>query len=147
MHYSDVIMGAIGLKSPASPLFTQPFIQAQIQEKSKLRVTGLCVGNITSSNFWRHAGYRCPGRESLLSNDKLQLWIECRDIWCHIYQLNYCIALQPINKLGNMGSHEVDNLLAPLLLPSGHTPVPKTSSRQRFQDVQTLARKTSIALS
>ena len=24
---------------------TQPFIQAQIKEKSKLRVTGLCVGN------------------------------------------------------------------------------------------------------
>ena len=30
------------LKSPASPLFTQPFIRVQI---SKLRVTGLCAGN------------------------------------------------------------------------------------------------------
>ena len=29
-------MGAMGLKSPASPLFTQPFIQAQIKEKFKL---------------------------------------------------------------------------------------------------------------
>ena len=38
-------MGAMGLKSPASRLFTQPFIQAQIWETSKLRVTGLCVGN------------------------------------------------------------------------------------------------------
>ena len=28
-------MGAMGLKSPASPLFTQPFIQAQIKENIK----------------------------------------------------------------------------------------------------------------
>ena len=33
------------LKSPASPLFTQPFIRVQIKETSKLRVTGLCAGN------------------------------------------------------------------------------------------------------
>ena len=33
------------LKSPASQLFTQPFIQAQIKETIKLHVTGLCVGN------------------------------------------------------------------------------------------------------
>ena len=34
------------LKSPASRLFTQPFIRAQIKEKkSKLRVPGLCEGN------------------------------------------------------------------------------------------------------
>ena len=32
------------LKSPASPLFTQVFIQAQMaKKKSKLRVTGFCV--------------------------------------------------------------------------------------------------------
>ena len=37
-HYSDVIMG---VRSPASRLFTQPFIQAQIKKTSKLRVTGL----------------------------------------------------------------------------------------------------------
>ena len=58
--------------------------------------------NITSSNFWRHAVYRCPGRESLLSNDKLQFWIECHNSWCHIYQLNICIALQPTNKQGKL---------------------------------------------
>ena len=33
------------LKSPASWLFIQPFIQAQIKENIKLRVTGLCEGN------------------------------------------------------------------------------------------------------
>ena len=35
------------LKSPASRLFTQSFMQAQIKENktSKLRVTGLCAGN------------------------------------------------------------------------------------------------------
>ena len=37
-HYCDVI------KSPASRLFTQPFIQMQIKRTSKLRVTGLCAG-------------------------------------------------------------------------------------------------------
>ena len=33
------------LKSPASRLFTQSFIQTQIKKTSKLRVTGLCAGN------------------------------------------------------------------------------------------------------
>ena len=44
-HYNDVIMGAIASQSPASRVFTQPFIQTQIKETSKLRVTGLCAGN------------------------------------------------------------------------------------------------------
>ena len=34
-----------GLKSPASRLFAQLFIRAQIKKTSKLRVTSLCVGN------------------------------------------------------------------------------------------------------
>ena len=34
-----------GLKSPASRVLTQPFIQAQMKENTKLRVTGLCAGN------------------------------------------------------------------------------------------------------
>ena len=33
------------LKSPASGLFIQPFIQARSKKTSKLRVTGLCEGN------------------------------------------------------------------------------------------------------
>ena len=32
-------------KSPASPLFTQPFIRCRSKKASKLSVTGLCVGN------------------------------------------------------------------------------------------------------
>ena len=43
-HYSDVIMSATRLKSPASPLFAQPFVQAQIKT-SKIRVAGLCERN------------------------------------------------------------------------------------------------------
>ena len=35
VHYSDVIMSRWRLKSPASRLFTQPFIQAQIKEHIK----------------------------------------------------------------------------------------------------------------
>ena len=43
-HNSDV-------KSPASRLFTQPFNQAQIKKNPpKLRVTGLCVGNLPVTN-------------------------------------------------------------------------------------------------
>ena len=40
-------MGAWRLKSSASPLFTEQFIQAQIKKKkkSKLRVTVLCAGS------------------------------------------------------------------------------------------------------
>ena len=41
-HCNDVTMG---LQSPASRLFTQPFIQAQIKETTKLRVTGLYAEN------------------------------------------------------------------------------------------------------
>ena len=59
------------LKSPASRLFTQPFIRAQIKENIKARVTGLCAGNSPrtgefpaqmASNaeyvsiWWRHHG-------------------------------------------------------------------------------------------
>ena len=34
-HYSDVIMSAMRLKSPASRLFAEPFVQAQIKENIK----------------------------------------------------------------------------------------------------------------
>ena len=44
-HYCDVIIARWRLKSPASRLFTQSLIEAQIKKTSKLRVTGLCAGN------------------------------------------------------------------------------------------------------
>ena len=62
-------MDTMRLKSPAFRLFTQPFIQAQIKENIKIRVTGLCAGNspvtgefsaqMTSNSeiisiWWRH---------------------------------------------------------------------------------------------
>ena len=37
-------MSMMGLKSPATPLFAQLFVQAQIKENIKVRVTGLCEG-------------------------------------------------------------------------------------------------------
>ena len=64
-YYNDVIMSAMAL-------FTQPFIQAQIKENIKARVTGLCAGNspVTGefpaqrasnaekfSIWWRHHEY------------------------------------------------------------------------------------------
>ena len=48
-YYNDVIMGTNGLKSPASRLFTQPFIQAQIKENIKAprhrSLCGECTGD------------------------------------------------------------------------------------------------------
>ena len=37
-------MGAMGLKSPASRLYTQPFIPVQIKENIEARVTGFVLG-------------------------------------------------------------------------------------------------------
>ena len=60
------------LKSPTFREFTQPFVQGQIKETSKLRVTGFCEGHspVTGelpsqrasnaenvSIWWRHHGY------------------------------------------------------------------------------------------
>ena len=69
-HYSDVIMGAMA--SPASQMFTQPFIQAQIKKKHQ-SFTGLCARNspVTgqfpkASNtenvfiWWRHRVIEIP---------------------------------------------------------------------------------------
>ena len=68
-HYSDIIVGTKRLKSPASWLFTEPFIETQIKEKIKATRHWLCEGNgpVTSefpaqmtsnsenvSIWWRH---------------------------------------------------------------------------------------------
>ena len=44
-HYSDVIMSAMASQIPASQLFTQPFVQAQIKESIKAPRHCLCKGN------------------------------------------------------------------------------------------------------
>ena len=45
-HYNGVIMTTMASQiTSLTRLFTQPFIETQIKETSKLRVTGLCVGN------------------------------------------------------------------------------------------------------
>ena len=50
-HYYDVIMGAMRLKSPASRLFTQPFIQAQIKEHIKALRHWPLFGEITGDRW------------------------------------------------------------------------------------------------
>ena len=40
-----ITLEELSWKSPASRLFTQPFIRVHMKVKSNLRVTGLCVGN------------------------------------------------------------------------------------------------------
>ena len=91
-------MGTYRLKSPASRLFTQPFIQTQIKETSNLYVTGLCAGNSPltgefpaqmASNaenvsiWWRHhGGVKClqliwrSGTRSELSSTGARAWNE-----------------------------------------------------------------------
>ena len=70
------------LKPPASPLFTQPFIQAQIKENIKLRVTGLCAG--TSS-------VTCDFPAQMASNaENVSIW------WRHhVYSSNalHCVCV------------------------------------------------------
>ena len=71
-HYTDVIMTTMRLKSPASRLFTQPFIQTQITENIKVpRHWPLCgeftgTGEVPAqrasyaenvSIWWRHHGF------------------------------------------------------------------------------------------
>ena len=46
VHHCDVTMSMMASKSLAYQQFTQPFVQEQIKEKSKLHVTGLCEGNL-----------------------------------------------------------------------------------------------------
>ena len=77
-------MGAMTSLSPASRLFTQPFVQAQ--KTSKLRDTGLCEGNspVTGefptqrasnvenvSIWWRH--HDLPSTENDTSASRLEL--------------------------------------------------------------------------
>ena len=74
--------------SPASRLFTLPFIQAQIKETSKLCFTDLCVGNspVTGeipaqrasnaenvSILWRHHGMCSSMCKRLLSTERRRL--------------------------------------------------------------------------
>ena len=44
-HYNDVIMSAMAPQITSLTIVIQPFIQAQIKENIKLRVTSLCEGN------------------------------------------------------------------------------------------------------
>ena len=45
IHYNDDIMGALASQIPASRLFTQRFIHAQIKENIKAPRHCLCAGN------------------------------------------------------------------------------------------------------
>ena len=67
-HYRDVIMGAMALKSPASRLFTQPFVHAQIKD------------NVKAPRHWPFVGkiHRWPVNSQRASNaDNVSIW------WCH----------------------------------------------------------------
>ena len=69
-------------KSPAPRLFTQPFIQAQIKETSKLHVTGLCVGNspgpVNSPHKW-------PVTWKMFPFDDVVM--QCKDVNLPVYEI------------------------------------------------------------
>ena len=81
-HYNDVIMGTRRLKSPASSLFTQPFIRAQIKENIKApRHRPLC-GEFTGGRWIPRAG-EIPAQ--MASNAKnASIW------WRHHEQVPMC---------------------------------------------------------
>ena len=100
-------------KSPASRLFTQPFIRAQIKENiTKLHVTGLCAGNspVTGkfpaqrasnaedvSIWWRHHDINIQiaifHKEALLLSTEIYVYIYVHAIWCtyHLLFVNVII--------------------------------------------------------
>ena len=78
LHYNDVIMDTMRLKSPASRLFTQHLFKRRSEEISKFRVTSLCTGNspVTGefpaqrasnaeivSSWWRYHGFQFSNKE------------------------------------------------------------------------------------
>ena len=80
MHYSDVIMGWLRLKSPASRLWTQPFIQAQIKE------------NIIAPRHWPLCGESTGDRwipaERASNTENVSMW------WRHHVDTYYHGAVQ-----------------------------------------------------
>ena len=98
-HYGDVIMSAIASKTQVSRLFTQPFIQTQIKERSKLCVTGLCVGNSPGTGefpaqmasnaenvsiWWRHHVISWMSHEPMMAATSL---LNPKDIQLSVYLL------------------------------------------------------------
>ena len=82
LHYSDVKWARWRRKSPAQPLFTQPFIQMQIKKTSKLRVTGLCVGKSPGPVNAPHKGP--VTRKMFLFDDVIMInRLEGHQLFCH----------------------------------------------------------------
>ena len=91
VHYSDVIMGTMALKSPVSRLFTQPFIQAQIKENTKApRHWPLC-GEFIGNRWMSHTNGQWRGNVSIWWRHHGSIsvcffsWIHCglRSHWTH----------------------------------------------------------------
>ena len=89
-HYDDVIMTTLRLKSPASRLFTQSFIQAYIKENIKAPPHWPLCGEFTGTDefpaqrasnaenvsiWWRHHGQPAPINESSFSRQKTRGWL------------------------------------------------------------------------
>ena len=84
MHHSDVIMGTMGLKSPALPLLTQPFIQAQIKENTKApRYLALC-GEFTGDRWIPRSNGQSRGKCFHLMTSSWYF----RNVWTHLKGLD-----------------------------------------------------------
>ena len=105
-NYSDVIMGTMAFRSPASRLLTQPFIQAQIKENIKARRqwhSGESTGDrfhLMTSSWGCEELYRLTHHYiSLLRFIELKVWriyikvfVWCKN-WIFIEYLHIYIAL------------------------------------------------------
>ena len=105
------------LKSPASPLFTQPFIWAQIKENIKApRHWPLC-GEFTWSPPTKclYDGCKWSGAKLAPGHQQLPHWLYSDHgvTWIILTTNVTHIALQPLNKLSSL---EVSNWLVSLLL-------------------------------
>ena len=88
-HYRDVKWARWRLKSPASPLFTHPFIQAQIKGTSRLCVTCLCAGN--SRAIGEFSAQKARNAEMFPFGDVIMWRESCVAISCPILPLSIVI--------------------------------------------------------
>ena len=76
-HYSDIIMGTMASQSPASRLFTQPFIQGTDQRKHQSSRSlaferGIHRWPVNSSHKWPVMRKMCPFHDVMMGKNQIQ---------------------------------------------------------------------------
>ena len=84
------------LKSPASPLFTQPFIQAQIKENIKASRHWPLCGELTGDRWIPRTNDQLPGNVSIWWRHH-----EVNALWCFVL-LRVCTTFMMTSSNGNI---------------------------------------------